>query len=191
MPLPGDIWQAYRHLVQQPGQQQAQQSSHHQQQQELSHLPSAHQLQAVSSRGMTVAAAAGADAAQAAAVIAAAEDDEGFLRLLLQCEQQHLQQQQDGNSSPLQQPQCVTEQEGSLVMQESVAGQQRCSRQVLPLACAGSSSPPTEAVRKAGCADADMDVDAGDDDELYMQLLQAVEQQHAAVPQGHKVAASY
>lgn len=143
MPLPGNIWQAYRHLEQQPGQQDQHVQDHHQrrQQQQAPSLPVAQQLQAVRSEG--AAAAAGEDAAQASAA-ADGEEDEGYLRLLLQCEQQRLQPP----------PQ----------------------------------HPPEAKQGAAGCADDVVDVDTADD-ELYMQLLQAVEQQHVA-QQGHQVAAS-
>jgi hypothetical protein len=187
MPLPGDIWQAYRHMVQ--AQQQAQHGDHQQQRQQPSHLPSAQQLQSLSTIGVTTAVAAGAVQAEVAA-----DDDEGMLDLLLHCEQQHLQQQllqHDSDSSPWQQPRCVAEQEGSVLKQASVAGQQRCRGQGLPLG-ARDSTLPTEAVQDltcmAGCADDETDGDTADD-ELYMQLLQAVEQQHVA-QQGSKVAAS-
>jgi hypothetical protein len=164
MPLPGDVWQAYRHLVQQQGQQQ---DSHQ-------------QLQVMSSASATAAATAAA---------AGCEEDDALLLLLLLCEQQHqqhLQQQHEDGSSTLQQLQCHAEQEGHL-LHEAHAGTYAAHGG--PVELPEAHQDAAECADAAGCSD-DLDMNVGTaEDELYMQLLQAVEEQHVA-QQGHKIAAS-
>jgi hypothetical protein len=155
MPLPTDVWHAYKHLAAEQGPPRQQQDHQHQQDQQKP------QVQAV---GAAAAAGEGED------------EDEECLTLLLQCEQQQRQQQAHTHDHCHdQQTQHVAEHAGPRQGSCTAAGPTQHST-----GCA-STPAPSAALQQQLQEEFDVDVQ---EDELCMQLLQDVEQQHLSGPRG-------
>lgn len=149
MPLPTDVWHAYKHLAVAPPGGSAEQGPRQQQQ--------------------VQAAAAAADEA---------EEDEECLTLLLQCERQQQQQAHTHHHHHQQQQQESQDHRQHQQQQQGPDHPGPCHQSCM---AAGPAQHSTASASTPVPCDCDVGLQ---EDELCMQLLQDVEQQHMSQPRG-------